>query len=167
MASYSIWNNSGLPFRFRKEIENDYNLAFFFTAVSREPDGRLTTGVYRNPRHTGQYLVYDSYQSQSLQRGFVKCLYERAKRLVTKLSVTSKEKKHQPVNLFLSLTVTLFLSCTKSQRLENRVPMLSPRRSTSLLRFHPMSKDFPNKFSTACNNKSARSYALLSSRRLH
>ena len=55
--------------------------------------------------------------------------------------------------LFLSLTVTLFLSNRKSQRLENRVLVLSPRWSTNLVRFYTMPKAYPNNFSTAYNNK--------------
>ena len=58
-------------------------------------DGRLTT-VYRKPTHTDQYLAYDSHHPQSVKRGIVKCLYERAKRLVTKPSVNSEEKIGQP-----------------------------------------------------------------------
>ena len=52
------------------------------------------TSVYRKPTHTDQYLAYDSHHPQSVKRGIVKCLYERAKRLVTKPSVISEEKKH-------------------------------------------------------------------------
>ena len=44
--------------------------------------------------HYLQYLAYDSHHPQSVKRGIVKCLYERAKRLVTKLSVIPEEKKH-------------------------------------------------------------------------
>ena len=87
-------NNQQPSICFTMETENDYKLAFLDTAVSREPDGRLTTSVYRKPTHTDQYLVYDSHHPQSVKRGIVKCLYERAKRLVTKHSVISKEKKH-------------------------------------------------------------------------
>ena len=76
------------------ETEKDNKLAFLDTAVLREPDGRLTTSVYRKPTHTDQYLAYDSHHPQSVKRGIVKCLYERAKRLVTKPSVISEEKKH-------------------------------------------------------------------------
>ncbi|XP_068704704.1 uncharacterized protein [Montipora foliosa] len=76
------------------ETENDYKFAFLDTAVSIEPDARLTTSVYRKPTHTDQYLAYDSHHLQSVKRGIVKCLYERAKRLVTKPSVISNEKKH-------------------------------------------------------------------------
>ena len=38
--------------------------------------------------------MHDSHHPQSIKRGIVKCLYQRAKRLVTKPSVISKEKKH-------------------------------------------------------------------------
>ena len=76
------------------ETENDSKIAFLDASVSREPDGRLTASVYRKPTHTDQYLAYDSHHPQSVQRGIVKCLYDRAKRLVTKPSVISEEKKH-------------------------------------------------------------------------
>ena len=87
-------NNQQPSICFTMETENDYKLAFLDTAVSREPDGRLTTSVYRKPTHTDQYLAYDSHHPQSVKRGIVKCLYERAKRLVAKPSVISKEMKH-------------------------------------------------------------------------
>ena len=87
-------NNQQPSIHFTMETENNNKLAFLDTAVSREPDGHLTTSVYRKPTHTDQYLVYDSHHPQSVKRGIVKCLCERAKRLVTKPSVISKEKKH-------------------------------------------------------------------------
>ena len=79
---------------FTIETESDGKLAFLDTTVSREPDGRLTTSVYRKPTHTDKYLAYDSHHPQSVKRGIVKCLYDRAKHTVTKPSVISKEKKH-------------------------------------------------------------------------
>ena len=86
-------NNQQPSIRFTMETEKDNKLAFLDTAVLREPDGRLTTSVYRKPTHTDQYLAYDSHHPQSVKRGIVKCLYERAKRLVTKPSVISEESK--------------------------------------------------------------------------
>ena len=53
-------NNQQPSIRFTMETENNNKLAFLDTAVSREPDGRLTTSVYRKPTHTDQYLAYDS-----------------------------------------------------------------------------------------------------------
>ena len=86
-------NNQQPSIRFTKETEKDNKLTFLDTEVLREPDGRLTTSVYRKPTHTDQYLAYDSHHPQSVKRGIVKCLYERAKRLVTKPSVISEENK--------------------------------------------------------------------------
>ena len=87
--------NSQQPsIRFTMEIENNNKIAFLDTSVYREPDGRLTTSVYRKPTHTDQYLAYDSHHPRSVKRGIVKCLYDRAKRLVTKPSVIAGEKKH-------------------------------------------------------------------------
>ena len=87
--------NSQQPtIRFTMETKNDNKIAFLDASVSREPDGRLTTSVYRKPTHTDQYLAYDSHHPRSVKRGIVKCLYDRAKRLVTKPSVISEEKKH-------------------------------------------------------------------------
>ena len=56
---------------------------------SQQPTIRFT-----KPTHTDQYLAYDSHHPQSVKRGIVKCLYDWTKRLVTKLSVISEEKKH-------------------------------------------------------------------------
>ena len=64
-------NNQQPSIRFTMETESDTKLVFFDTAVSREPDGRLTTSVYRKPTHTDQYLAYDSHHPQSVKRGIV------------------------------------------------------------------------------------------------
>ena len=76
------------------ETKNDNKIAFLDASASREPDGSLSTSVYRKPSHTDQYLAYVSHHPQSVKRGIVKCLYDRAKRLVIKPSVISAEKKH-------------------------------------------------------------------------
>ena len=86
-------NNQEPSIRFTMNTKIDRKLAFVDTALSREADGRLTTNVYRKPTQTDQYLAYDSHHPQSVKRGIVKCLYDRAKRNVTKPSVISKEKK--------------------------------------------------------------------------
>ncbi|CAH3133456.1 unnamed protein product [Pocillopora meandrina] len=96
--------NQQLSIRFTMETEKDNKLAFLDTAILREPDGRLTISVYRKPTHTDQYLAYNSHHPQSVKRGVVKCLYERAIRLVKKPSVISEEKKH--LSSVLKLTKT-------------------------------------------------------------
>ena len=45
-------------------------------------------------RSTGYASPFKQNAPLSVKRGIVKCIYERAKRLVTKPSVISKEKKH-------------------------------------------------------------------------
>ena len=107
--------NSQQPtIRFTMETENDNKIAFLDASVSREPDGRLTTSVYRKLTHTDQYLAYDSHHPQSVKRGIVKCLYDRVKRLVTKPSVTSAEKKH-----LSSVLVISHLLCAEDQQSKN------------------------------------------------
>ena len=87
--------NSQQPsIRFTMEIENNSKIAFLNTSVYREPDGCPTTSVYRKPTHTDQYLTYDSHHPQSVKRGIVRCLYDRAKRLMIKPLVIAGEKKH-------------------------------------------------------------------------
>ena len=114
------------------ETENDYKLAFLDTAVSREPDGRLTTSVYRKPTHTDQY-----YHPQSVKRVIVKCLYERAKRLVTKSSVICKEKKHlSSVLVSNGFPLSFLQKITKTRKPSSS----GPRSSTSLLRVYPMQR---------------------------
>ena len=73
------------------EIEKGNTIPFLDTTVTRDSDG-LT--VYRKPTHTDQYLVYDSHHPQSVKRGIVKGLYDRAKHLTTKQTVISEEKKN-------------------------------------------------------------------------
>ena len=108
-------NSQQPPIRFTMETENDSKIAFPNTSVSREPDDRLSTSVYRKPTHTDQYLVYNPHHPQSVKRGIVKCLYDRASCLVTKPSVISKEKKHQ---LYLFLT-DIGLLCAEDHRGKN------------------------------------------------
>ena len=112
----------------------DKKIAFLDTAVSREPDSRLTTSIYRKPTHTGQYLTYDSHHPQSVKRGIIKCLYERAKRLVTKPSVISEEKNI--CHLFCFLMVILFLSCRNLPRPENQMTVPNPPTSSKLPRLY-------------------------------
>ena len=76
------------------ETENNNKISFLDTRVTREPNGKLHTSVHRKPTHTDQYLAFDSHHPQSVKRGIVKCLHNRAKRVMTKPSRTANEKKH-------------------------------------------------------------------------
>ena len=64
--------NSQQPtIRFAMETKKESKIVFLDTSVSREPDGRLTTSVYRKPTHTDQYLTYNFHHPQSVIRGIV------------------------------------------------------------------------------------------------
>jgi len=102
-------------------------------SVYREPDGRLTTSVYRKPTHTDQYLAYDSHHPQSVKRGIVKCLYDQAKRLVTKSSVITGEKKDMSFVLVSNGYPSSFVQkITKAQTTPRREPV-AEFKSTAVL----------------------------------
>ena len=46
------------------QTENDCKIAFFGTAVSRKPNARLTTGVYRKPTYSAQRIRIPSTRNQ-------------------------------------------------------------------------------------------------------
>ena len=141
--------------------EKDKKLALLDTAVSREPDGRLTTSIYRKPTHTDQYLAHDSHHPQSVKHGIIKCLYERAKRLLTKPSVISEEKNI--CHLFCFLMAILFLSCRNLPRPENQMTVPNPPTSSKLPLVILYGQRSIRSFAVAYNNKA---YALFSGRRL-
>ena len=101
---------------------------------SPERDGRLTTSVYRKPTHTDQYLAFDSHHPQSVKRGIVKCLYVRARRLVTKPSVISEEKKHLSSVLVSNGYPFSFLQkLTKTRRPNNSAELAIEFKATAVL----------------------------------
>ena len=120
--------------RFTMEIEKDNTIPFLDTSVTRDSDGLLTTSVYRKPTHTDQYLAYDSHHPQSVKRGIVKCLYDRAKHLTTKPSVTSEEKKHLSSVLVSNGYPSSFVrTLTKTTRLTANKEPTQEFKSTAVL----------------------------------
>ena len=117
-------NNQQPSIHLTMETEEDNKLAFLDTAVLREPDSRLTTSVYRKPTHTDQYLAYNSHHPQSVKRSTVKCLYERAKCLVTKPSFISQEKRH--LSSFLVSNGYLFSFSQKLTKTATRTAVPNP-----------------------------------------
>ena len=102
------------------EFEKDNTIPSLDTTVTRDSDDPLTD--YRKPTHIDQYLAYDSHHHQSVKRGIVKCLYDRAKHLTTKPSVISEEKKHlssvlvssgYPSSFVRKLTKTTWVTANK------------------------------------------------------
>ena len=132
------------------EIEKDNTIPFLDMSVSRDSNGLLTTTVYRKPTHTDQYLAYDSHHPQSVKRGIVKCLYDRAKHLTSKPSAISEEKKHHRYLFRTDILLHLYVS---SQRQQDQQPTKNPHRKLNLLWFYPTLKVYQRFFAAAYNNK--------------
>ena len=128
------FNQQHPSIRFTTETENDNKIAFLDSLVTREPDGRLHTTVYRKPMHTNQYLVYDSNHPQSVKRGIVKCLNDRAKRIITKPSGTAQEKKHLSTVLVANCYPRSFLQkVTKTKNAALRKANMTDFKCTTVL----------------------------------
>jgi len=138
------------------ESESDSKLAFHDTVISKEPDGRLTTSVYRKPTHTDQHLAYASHHPRSTKRGIAKCLYDHAKQIVTKPSGISKEKKHLSSVLVCNGYPLSFLQKIINTRERNNMQ----RRAHDRVQNHRG----PGNFAAAYNIKA---YGLFSSRKAH
>ena len=128
------------------EAENDSKIAFLETSVSKQPDGHLTTSVYRKPTHTDQYLAYDSHHPQTVKRGIVKCLYDRASHFVTKhqLPLSRRNSCH----LYLFLTDIPPPLCRRSPR-QGQPPGESPWQSLNPPPFYLMYMDYRSLFAAA------------------
>ncbi len=79
---------------FTVETEKDYNISFLDTSVIRDSNGLLTTSVYRKPTHTDQYLACDSHNPQAFKCIIGKCLYDRAKHLITRPHGSTQQLTH-------------------------------------------------------------------------
>ena len=95
--------------------ENVNAIPFLDTLVTKDSNGYLATSIYRKPTHADQYLAYDSYHPQSVNRGVVKCLYDRTKHLITRPLVISVEKI-RTYHQFLFRTDILICLCKVSQK---------------------------------------------------
>ena len=100
----------------------------------REPDGRLTTSVYRKPTHNNQYLAYDSHHPQSVKRSIVKCLYERAKCFVTNPPSSPRRKKHLSSVLVSNGYPFSFLQkLTRTEKPNNSAEPVNEFKATAVL----------------------------------
>ena len=72
-------------------------------------------------------LAYDSHHPQSVKRGIVKCLYDRAKHLTSEPSAISAEKKHY--HRYLFRTDILLPLYESSQRQQDQKPTKNLRRN--------------------------------------
>nr|VZI00771.1 unnamed protein product [Spirometra erinaceieuropaei] len=72
--------NSIFPdIQFTREDEEDEKLPFLDVLVTRTPDGKLSTTVYRKATNTTQFLNYHSNHPLVHKRGCVRALFDRVK----------------------------------------------------------------------------------------
>jgi len=115
--------NSRQPsIQFTSEVECDGKIAFLDTLVHRHENHRLSTSVYRKPTHTDQYIAFDSHHPTSVKRGLVKCLFDRASRIVTSPQQPSKERTRVRNALSLNGYPRRFVQNTKKNESEPRDP---------------------------------------------
>ncbi len=76
--------NSVRPIKFTMESDEDSKLPFLDCLLKREreSDGMLTSTVYRKSTHTDRYLHFKSHHPNHVKRGIVRCLYQRARRVI-------------------------------------------------------------------------------------
>ena len=72
----------------------DGTLPFLDVLVIPQPDGSLSTTVYRKPTHTGQYLQWDSHHAISAKYSVISTLFHRAKEVCSTKQHLVKEQDH-------------------------------------------------------------------------
>ena len=80
--------------QFTVELEDRGTLPFLDCKLTRISDGSLSIKVYRKNTHTDRYLNFKSHNPSSVKRGVVKCLFDRAEKLVTTEVDMLNEKEH-------------------------------------------------------------------------
>ena len=83
-----------LPIQFTLELEKDESLPFISTHLRRKVDGTLDVTIYRKPNHTDRYMNFQSHHLIHVRRGLVRCLYDRARKVITSPNSLRREEKH-------------------------------------------------------------------------
>ena len=73
-------NSFRLSIKLTTELEEGGSIPFLDTRVTRKVDGKLDVTVYHKPTHTDRYLHFSSHHPTYVNKGLVKCLYDRARR---------------------------------------------------------------------------------------
>ena len=80
--------------KFTVEQEEDGTLPFLDMLLRRREDGSLDVSVYRKPTHTDRYLHFGSHHPTHVKRGVVRCLHDRARRVISTQDNLQKEVDH-------------------------------------------------------------------------
>ena len=89
--------NSAQPFiKFIMEVKKNGTLVFLDTVFQRKDDGSLKITVYRMPNHMDWYLDLHTHHLSHVQRGLVRCLFDRAQ-CVTSTKNDLQMREHHPL----------------------------------------------------------------------
>ena len=78
--------------QFLVERENNGKLAFLYTHVRRNINGRLETDVYRKPTHTDKYLSFYSHHPRSHKKSVGRTLFQGAESLTSNCAAKDIER---------------------------------------------------------------------------
>ena len=93
MVQSRVQSPAFTPSQFTVELEDRGTLPFLGCKLTRISDGSLSIKVYKKNTRTDRYLNFKSHTS-SVKRGVVKCLLDRAEKLVTTEEDMLNEKQH-------------------------------------------------------------------------
>ncbi|XP_072038295.1 uncharacterized protein [Amphiura filiformis] len=80
--------------KFTIEPENNKQLPFLYTLITRKEDGNLKVQVYRKPTHMDQYLHFESHHPLQHKLSVGKTLFHRADNIVTEKEDRDQELSH-------------------------------------------------------------------------
>ena len=87
-------NSLNRHIQFTVEKEENNSIPFLDTRTTRNPDGSITTSVYRKPPHTDKYLDFNSNHPMQHKRSVARTLLQRAQKIPSNQTEKSSEVKH-------------------------------------------------------------------------
>jgi len=76
------------------EEESNGTIPFLYLLFRRQPDGAVSTEVYRKPTHTDQYLHFRSHHPINHKTGVVRTLMDRKDTMASTENDKNKEELH-------------------------------------------------------------------------
>ena len=76
-------NNHRSSIQFTMEKEVNGSLSFLYYNLNKKEDNFLEVSIHKKPTHTDRYLNFRSHHPAQVKRGIVKCLFDRARRLIS------------------------------------------------------------------------------------
>ena len=87
-------NSHRSNFQFTMEKEVNGSLSFLDCNLNKKEDTFLEVSIHRKPTHTDRYLNFRSHHPAQVKRGIVKCLFDRARRLISDERNLRKEEDY-------------------------------------------------------------------------